>query len=71
MIFSFALRYSARNPKPANAAVEWPEGKDICASLTRPAGPVQSSAAVCYTAVARGDEGWRRGGVRGWQTERK
>lgn len=71
MILSRALRYSARKPKPANAAAEWPEGNDICASLTSRARPVQMLAAVCYAAGSKVDEGWVRGGVRGWQAERK
>ena len=64
---SRALRYSARKPKPANAALEWPEGKDICASLTSRARPVQRVAAVCYAAGAKADGFEGRGGVRGWQ----
>lgn len=71
MILSRALRYSARKPKPAKAALEWPEGKDICASLTSWSRPVQRVAAVCYAAGLKGDGFEGRGGMRGWQAERK
>ena len=42
MTFNWALKYRARKIRPANAAVEWPEGNDSRASLTAFRSPVQT-----------------------------